>query len=261
MPRQIVWLTGMSTSGKTFQGDYMAQELGFHHVDGEKALSRPETKAVADTVQKFYQDYVFKGLEAPEELWVPYHDLICSEIFKDAEAVGEDKGIVVSLSNYSRKVREYCRKMITTHFSDKATFRFIHLGVLPEHFAARTLVRYKDYCKIQDLNFEKFWEDMVKKGPYTTEEAALEALLEDAMLKGYDSYCEETDGDDVLIPTGADHTGVAERIHLLLGAPPPSEKVTDPDFIKAIIKIQHDRFAAAKEFLAEQMEEGKISCN
>eukprot|EP01064_Diplonema_japonicum_P025146 TRINITY_DN3614_c0_g1_i1.p1 TRINITY_DN3614_c0_g1~~TRINITY_DN3614_c0_g1_i1.p1 ORF type:complete len:267 (+),score=55.55 TRINITY_DN3614_c0_g1_i1:47-847(+) len=256
MPRQIIWITGHPTSGKTFQGDYMAQELGFHHVDGDKALLNEETKAIGNDLYKFYYNYVFKGMEAPEKLWVPYHNLICSEIFKDAEMIGEDMGIVVSLSNYSRKVREYCREMIMKHFGDKIVFHFIHLGVLPEQFAERNLRRYKDYCQIQDIELHKFWEETLKKGPYTTEEAALRTLMEDPMLKGYDAFCEETDRNDLFIPTGADHSGVVAKIHSVVGAPPPLlKKVTDPDFIKAIAKIQHDRVAAAKEFLAKKLDE------
>ena len=35
----IVWLTGSSSAGKTWLGDFLRHYHGFHHIDGDKALA------------------------------------------------------------------------------------------------------------------------------------------------------------------------------------------------------------------------------
>eukprot|EP01059_Diplonema_ambulator_P026238 TRINITY_DN43479_c0_g1_i1.p1 TRINITY_DN43479_c0_g1~~TRINITY_DN43479_c0_g1_i1.p1 ORF type:complete len:283 (+),score=71.94 TRINITY_DN43479_c0_g1_i1:53-850(+) len=257
MPRTIIWFTGRPTSGKTFQGDYLAMELGFHHVDGDKALIQPETKEEGEKLREFYYERVFKGLAYGEELWRPYYDLVCKQIVDEGlERAGVD--LVVSLSNYRRDVREFCRETVLRRFKEAGedvTFRFVHLIVQPEQFAERILTRYKDFCNIQGLEFANFWEKSVKKPPFTSFPDCLEVLKTDEMLVGYEDLL-PTDETDYEIQTNTDHGGVLERVHQILNKPPPDlEKVRSKEFVEGIIAVQHERLRKAKEFLDEMLKE------
>ena len=106
----IVWVSGYPCSGKSFIGDYLMSEHGFHHVDGDWASQskKPEDKELwANNVAAAA---VFtSGQNPPEELWVPFFDILCQ---RAKQAVSEGKRAVISYPLFNAKLRDWVRNRI-----------------------------------------------------------------------------------------------------------------------------------------------------
>jgi hypothetical protein len=70
--KQVCWIAGAPTSGKTFTGDYL-DTRGWHHIDGDIGAHSPDAE-VRGKFQKMFIAFplIFEGKEVPKELWQPY---------------------------------------------------------------------------------------------------------------------------------------------------------------------------------------------
>jgi len=200
----------------------------------------------------------------PKELWGEYYDWICDEaVQKGIENGG--KNIVISQSNYSQVVRDYCREKVEQGFRDageEVRLRYIHLAVSDRGYAERLLARYEKFSEVQGWDLKDFWENKIPSsrglGPFVDCETCVQALCDEKLcaLHGYQpmSRLDQQEKGDAEIDTSNEHKGVLEELHNLLEGldPAPMDSFYDDQFVSDIVNCQIKRMEEAKEHLASQ---------
>ena len=140
----IVWITGRTTAGKTWLGDFLQHYHGWVHVEGDKVLHTRRDSAISKNLHAAFLEYWLKLKPAPFELWSDYYKNLCNQVLEIVNGKTESN-IVVTFSTYPRLVRDFVREQIKE--STGQDLIFILLEVSEEEYLKRSTIRLKDFVE------------------------------------------------------------------------------------------------------------------
>ena len=149
----IVWITGPTTAGKTWLGDFLQHYHDWTHVEGDKVLHTRKDSRTSKNLYAVFHEYWLKSKPAPFELWSEYFKNLCNEV---VEIMNDKKvsNIVVTFATYPRLVRDFLREQIKE--STGQDLVFILLEVSEEEYLKRSAIRLKDFVKTSGSTMEEF---------------------------------------------------------------------------------------------------------
>lgn len=283
---QVVWITGVPGSGKTFIGDYLAYNYGsgggsdddgedvWVHVEGDEELAVHPDSAASAGLQKSFFEYWFDGKAAPDELWHPYYGQVCDRVrdllFPSSATSraggGEAKKtpkVVVTLSLYRSEVREWIRQRLMSITGDGVCF--ICLQLPESEYLERMLAKLDTFLEGTGMTREEFWESQkleAKFGPCSQE--AIEAFYLSPegggrYLQGLQPFSDEEIASGLChnIDTSGKHRNVVpELVRILnLNQLAASESNDEAASTAAVARISQDRMEAYKKRRDEAKEQ------
>jgi gluconate kinase len=84
--KEILWMVGYPSAGKTFMGDYLATR-GWHHIDGDMG-NQTEDLAIRGAFEKWWigMQAQNKGETVGEEAWHPYYTCLVDAVKEGCES-------------------------------------------------------------------------------------------------------------------------------------------------------------------------------
>jgi len=152
----IVWLTGCTSAGKTWLGDFLQHYHNWIHIDGDRRIVLQMEEEVTTNLFKSFYEYWFEYKEAPLELWVPYFQELCDRI-AEAHKVNPASNIVLSFSTYPRVVRDFVRKEVKKLTGEDLTM--ILLEMSKDDYVRRQKDKLQQWLKGMNKTVEQVWEE------------------------------------------------------------------------------------------------------
>ena len=151
----IVWLTGVTSAGKTWLGDFLQHYHGYIHIDGDQRMAVHYGKCdITDGVVRAFHEYWFDRKEAPLELWVPYYKELCDKVAEQYRKSPETD-IVLSFSTYPRAIRDYVRGEIKQTTGQDLTMILLHMSI--DDYAKRQKDKFVEWATAHNQTFEEIW--------------------------------------------------------------------------------------------------------
>lgn len=210
----IVWVTGCTTSGKTWLGDFLQYYHGWVHAEGDKLVHSKADSEISKNVMTAFLEYWMKSKEAPFELWSKYYQNLCDqvhEIYREKQNIS----IVVTFSTYPRVVRDYVREQIKKSTGQELIF--ILLDVSREEYLTRSVVRLMDFVKTAGRTIEDLWEkneNMNKLGAYS-EQRLKDYFLKEDFIQGLEPLRED-EANSFTIDANENHVHVVPEVSRIL---------------------------------------------
>lgn len=126
---QFVYCVADSGGGKSFTGDYLSVMHNFTHIDGDGPMKNchiPKHKETTWKLLKWFEMYVKKGEDGPEDLWQPYFLEISNQALDAAKQSGNNK-VILTHATPRQTMREFVVQ------------KWIDAGVLPENITVLQL--------------------------------------------------------------------------------------------------------------------------
>jgi len=247
----IVWLTGSTSAGKTWLGDFLRHYHDFNHIDGDKALAIYFSSGTdfVKNLYKSFEEYWFDYKEAPLELWVPYYKDLCDQIAECYQKTPE-KSIVLSFSTYPRVVRDYVREEIKRLTGEDLIMIFLDMS--KEDYARRQYAKLLEWCRTQKTTIQQVWEDSFKLPGKYTEEGIRKFYQEARQMKGLEPI-QADEQNSYTIDTNDLHVKVVPEITRIL------QLKECPDFDNEVImKLRTERLEEYK-VLRDEIKKNKTS--
>ena len=224
----IVWITGRTTAGKTWLGDFLQHYHGWVHVEGDKVLHTRKDSTISKDLYVAFLEYWLKLKPAPFELWSEYYKDLCNQVVQIVNGKKESN-IVVTFSTYPRLVRDFLREQIKE--STGQDLIFILLDVSEEEYLKRSAIRLQDFVKTSGSTMEEFWEkneNMKKLGEYS-ERKLKQYFLNAGLIQGMEPI-EEDEAKSFTINANDNHVHVVPEISRILNL--PMVENTDVELVK-----------------------------
>uniref|UniRef100_A0A7M5WJ50 Uncharacterized protein n=1 Tax=Clytia hemisphaerica TaxID=252671 RepID=A0A7M5WJ50_9CNID len=247
--KMIVWLTGSTSAGKTWLGDFLKHYHNFIHLDGDvKIVLEGESDAVKGLIDAFYK-YWFDSKEAPLELWVPYYQELCERVIKQYKETPETD-IVLSFSTYPRVVRDYVRAEIKRGTGQDLVM--VLLDMSKDDYARRQKDKLFEWAKAHNKTVQEIWEDHEKlKAMGEYDMSKLEAYYREAKeMRGVEPI-QEDEENSFTIDTNGFHVKVVPEITRILKLKECPDLDND-----VIMKMRSERLEGYAR-LKEEMKKGK----
>ena len=149
----IAWLTGATSAGKTWLGDFLQHHHNFLHVDGDQRMILHYGNCeMTDGVVKAFYGYWFDNKEAPSELWHPYYNELCDKI-TDQYKADPEKSIVLSFSTYPRAVRDYVREEVKRRTGQDLIMVLLSMSL--DDYARRQKDKFNEWAKAHNQTPEE----------------------------------------------------------------------------------------------------------
>lgn len=79
MAKEIMWIAGYPSAGKTFLGDYL-QTRGWHHIDGDMGNQTPDANVRKQFIALITSMEAVKKGETCPDTWKPYYGHLLNEM-------------------------------------------------------------------------------------------------------------------------------------------------------------------------------------
>lgn len=241
----IVWLTGCTTSGKTWLGDFLQCYHGYTHVEGDRRLFVERDSEVSLNIVKAFYEYWFLGKEAPLELWVEYFQQLVDEA-SDALKKDPDSNVVISFSTYPCVVRDFLRTEIKKKIGKELTF--VALDVSFDEYVKRNIVRFKDFVKNSGKSLEEQWESnekMKKIGSYS-EDNLVKYFTDENLVRGMEPL-DKNNPNNHTINANENHRHVVPEISRILNLP-----VVENVDVEKVKQVQLERWTRYTKMYEER---------
>ena len=209
----IVWITGRTTAGKTWLGDFLQHYHGWVHVQGDEVMNTSKDSTMTKNLFAAFE-YWFKLKPAPFELWSEYYKNLCNQVVETVNGKNESN-IVVTFATYPRLVRDFLCEQIKENTGQDLIF--ILLEVSEEEYLKRSAIRLKDFVKTSGSTMENFWEkneNMKKLGEYS-ESNLKQFFLNAGLIQGIEPI-EEDEAKSFTINANDNHVHVVPEISRIL---------------------------------------------
>ena len=187
---KIAWVFGYPCSGKTFNGDYLAQQ-GWVNIDGDYPLRSSDPEVVADWKAlieciMMWTNGVTEFTEEQTKCWQKHHRNLCEQAL---EVANTGKNAIISFVCYKKCVRDYCRTLIPD-------IEYIHIHVDTEILIPKFKVRMEKAFP-PGIGFKEMWSskdpNMImcrqRYGDEFTEEACSN-FFRDNFYSGFEEFDE-----------------------------------------------------------------------
>ena len=205
----IVWITGRTTAGKTWLGDFLQHYHGWVHVESDEVMNTSKDSTITKNLFAAFE-YWFKLKPAPFELWSEYYKNLCNQVVEIVNGKNESN-IVVTFATYPRLFNEQIKE------STEQDLIFILLQVSEEEYLKRSAIRLKDFMKTSGSTMEDFWEkneNMKKLGEYS-ESNLKQFFLNAGLIQGIEPI-EEDEAKSFTINANDNHVHVVPEISRIL---------------------------------------------
>lgn len=210
--RRIIWISGRPTSGKSWVGDFLQEQHGWFHLDGdEQHYLQPDSEA-----NKLYAqaDYIKgKGHPAPQELWAPFLTNIYKQALDVMSRISSD--IVVTRGFHDKVQAEFVRCLFQ---HSKVSIKFVELRVSDEEFVLRYKKRISKQVDMHSLSTEEYWRSKKRFSVWGDfNEVNVTRFIKDCMI-GWNDTLEGID-DCFIIENSEDHNNLVEKLTKILDLP------------------------------------------
>ena len=250
----ILWLTGVTSAGKTWLGDFLQHYHGYVHIDGDQhmAVYSAEKSDVTKNIFRAFYEYWLQEKEAPLELWRPYFQMFIDKAVEQYRK-SPDTDIVITFSTYPRTARDFARAEIKRATGQDLTMILLSMSI--DDYARRQKNKLVEWAAAHKQTIEEVWNSHFEdKGEYSEEK--LDATYREAKeFRGLEPI-QADEENSYTVSTDNFHVDVVPEVTRILKLRECPN--LDNDVIKKIRSDRLEGYAKLKEELKEKEEkEGK----